>query len=233
MQKVSVGIVGGSDLTKIKEQLGDNGVQPADSEPSPCAVHLLPNALHRGAYTAILLIDCMPATPRTCTTRGLKRTPQIAVCELVDYTFSENGLMAHKGTELLAVQSLKDYLGEDKLKTFINYVLRYIADLDIPIKRGTFIEFRNGMINISPIGRNCSQEERMAFEQFDKEAKVRCAVAAQSRWVSAQPALRHSWPGHACGKQPQPLWPLSRRSIMALALTLHRPQPQPQPPASC
>ena len=33
-------------------------------------------------------------------------------------------------------------------------ILHYIADLDIPIKRGTFIEFRNGMINVSPIGRN-------------------------------------------------------------------------------
>ena len=31
----------------------------------------------------------------------------------------------------------------------------FAADIDIPIKRGTFIEFRNGMINVSPIGRNC------------------------------------------------------------------------------
>lgn len=36
--------------------------------------------------------------------------------------------------------------GEDRLKQFINFVLHYIADLDIPIKRGTFIEFRNGML---------------------------------------------------------------------------------------
>ena len=35
-----------------------------------------------------------------------------------------------------------------------------IADLDIHQKRGTFVEFRNGMINVSPIGRNCNQEER-------------------------------------------------------------------------
>jgi phosphomannomutase len=68
---------------------------------------------------------------------------------------------------------LKTHLGEDNLKRLINFTLRYIADLDIPIKRydfyfdvfiffyrGTFIEFRNGMINISPIGRNCSKEER-------------------------------------------------------------------------
>ena len=34
--------------------------------------------------------------------------------------------------------------------------------------RGTFIEFRNGMINVSPIGRNCSKSERDAFEEFDR-----------------------------------------------------------------
>jgi hypothetical protein len=34
--------------------------------------------------------------------------------------------------------------------------------------RGTFIEFRSGMINVSPIGRNCSQEERDDFEKYDK-----------------------------------------------------------------
>ena len=45
--------------------------------------------------------------------------------------------------------------------------------MNIPIKRGTFIEFRNGMMNISPIGRNCSQEERDAFEEYDKVHKIR------------------------------------------------------------
>ena len=29
------------------------------------------------------------------------------------------------------------------------------------------------MLNVSPIGRDCNQEERDAFEAFDKEAKVR------------------------------------------------------------
>lgn len=85
------------------------------------------------------------------------------------------------------------------VQEFINFTLHYIADLDIPIKRsvdwwqgffftywnvgktnmvffllylrGTFIEFRSGMINVSPIGRNCSQEERDEFERYDK---VRC-----------------------------------------------------------
>lgn len=47
------------------------------------------------------------------------------------------------------------------------------ADIDIPVKRGTFIEFRNGMLNVSPVGRNCSQEERDAFEKFDLASGIR------------------------------------------------------------
>ena len=34
------------------------------------------------------------------------------------------------------------------------------------------------MMNISPIGRNCSKDERNAFEEFDKTAKVRPAFVA-------------------------------------------------------
>ena len=34
------------------------------------------------------------------------------------------------------------------------------------------------MCNISPIGRNCSQEERVAFEEYDKTANVRKTFVA-------------------------------------------------------
>jgi hypothetical protein len=52
------------------------------------------------------------------------------------------------------------------------------ADIDIPVKRGTFIEFRAGMLNVSPVGRNCSQEERDAFEKYD--------LANGIRWVAGE-----------------------------------------------
>nr|GMD31616.1 phosphomannomutase [Ipomoea batatas] len=116
---VTVGVVGGSDLVKISEQLGNSVIND------------------------------------------------------YDYVFSENGLVAHKDGKLIGTQSLKSFLGEEKLKEFINFTLHYIADLDIPIKRGTFIEFRSGMLNVSPIGRNCSQEERDEFEQYDNVNKIR------------------------------------------------------------
>jgi phosphomannomutase len=44
--------------------------------------------------------------------------------------------------------------------------------------RGTFIEFRNGMINVSPIGRNASNDERNAYEKFDKEHNIRSDMVA-------------------------------------------------------
>ena len=90
-----------------------------------------------------------------------------------DYTFSENGLYALKQGEFFSQKAIKDYLGEDRLKKLINFCLHYIADLDIPIKRGTFIEYRTGMLNVSPIGRNCSREERDEFEIYDKTALIR------------------------------------------------------------
>ena len=62
---------------------------------------------------------------------------------------------------------------DEKLNKFINFCLRYLSELDIPVKRGTFIEFRSGMINICPVGRNCSQKERDAFSIYDKEHHVR------------------------------------------------------------
>ena len=103
-----------------------------------------------------------------------------AATDEYDYVFAENGLVAYKAGQILAIASLKTFLGEEKLKELLNFILHYIADLDIPIKRGTFIEFRNGMLNVSPIGRNCSQEERDEFERYDKGAGVRCVLVAQS-----------------------------------------------------
>ncbi|NP_001297974.1 phosphomannomutase 2 [Esox lucius] len=117
--RVRVGVVGGSDFTKIREQLGDD------------------------------------------------------VLQKVDYVFAENGLVAYKNGELLAVQSIQAYMGEDLLQDFINFCLNYLAKIKLPRKRGTFIEFRNGMMNVSPVGRSCSQEERIEFYELDKKERIR------------------------------------------------------------
>ena len=43
----------------------------------------------------------------------------------------------------------------------------------VVVARGTFVEFRNGMLNICPVGRSCTQAERDQFAEFDKEHHIR------------------------------------------------------------
>lgn len=122
--KITVGVVGGSDFVKQKEQLGED------------------------------------------------------VLTQFDYAFSENGLMAFKGEELIGKESFAKKIGEDRLQRLLNWVLGYLAKVELPLKRGTFIEFRTGMLNISPIGRNCSRDERNDFEKYDEAHGVRKAMVA-------------------------------------------------------
>lgn len=135
--KICVGVVGGSDLTKQKEQLGDS-----------------PNDF--------------------------------------DYCFSENGLLAIQDGKTIGETSIVKHLGEDGIKRVVNWTLRYIADLDIPVKRGTFVEFRQGMLNVSPIGRNCSREERNDYEKFDLEHNVRKDMVAKMQAEFADLNLTYS-----------------------------------------
>ena len=121
--KVAIGFVGGSNLVKQQEQLGSSSVD---------------------------------------------------VTTLFDFCFAENGLTAYRMGEQLASASFIEWIGEERYKKLVNLyvfislyrdsekkdgadrrdsILHYVADLDIPIKRGTFLEFRAGMINVSPIGR--------------------------------------------------------------------------------
>jgi phosphomannomutase len=89
------------------------------------------------------------------------------------FNFTENGLVyLDDKKELHKVDKLINYLGYDKFKEFVNFCLKYIADLDIPVKTGTFVELRTGLVNISPIGRNCTQEERDAFVIYNKDHHI-------------------------------------------------------------
>jgi len=107
-----------------------------------------------------------------------KITEQLAiddepVIDKFDFGFPENGLTAYKLGQPLPPQSFIKFLGEDRYKRLVNFILHYVADIDIPIKRGTFVEFRNGMINVSPLGRNATVQERYDFEKYDLEHGIR------------------------------------------------------------
>ncbi|OIR56654.1 MAG: phosphomannomutase [Amphiamblys sp. WSBS2006] len=124
-EKVTIGFVGGSDLEKQKQQLGE------------------------------------------------------MACGFFDFSFSENGLTAYKGTELIGKKSFIQELGEEKYKKLVNFTLEYLSRLDLPVKRGTFIELRDGMINVSPIGRNCAQNERLDFAKLDSKEKIRARMVEE------------------------------------------------------
>lgn len=114
-----LGVVSGSDLSKIKEQLGNN---------------LITN---------------------------------------FDFVFAENGLDTYISGKQISSESIENYLGKDTINSFTKYCLNYISKLDIPTKTGNFVELRKGIINVSPVGRNCTYEQRNEFEKYDYINKVR------------------------------------------------------------
>lgn len=61
-------------------------------------------------------------------------TRETAIDEF-DYFFAENGLTAYKLAKQLPSQSYIKYVGEERHKKLVNFILHYIADLDIPVKR--------------------------------------------------------------------------------------------------
>lgn len=97
----------------------------------------------------------------------------VSVTSLFDFCFSENGLNAFRLGKPLASTSFIQWLGEEKYQTMVNFLLKYLSEVRLPKKRGTFIEFRTGMINVSPIGRNATVEERNEFEEYDQIHNIR------------------------------------------------------------
>ncbi|OJD27332.1 hypothetical protein ACJ73_01284 [Blastomyces percursus] len=97
----------------------------------------------------------------------------VDVTSLFDFCFAENGLTAYRLGKPLDSNSFIKWLGEEKYQNLVDYCLRYIASVKLPRKRGTFVEYRNGMVNISPVGRSASVEERDEFEEYDKVHNIR------------------------------------------------------------
>ncbi|XP_069124608.1 phosphomannomutase 2-like [Argopecten irradians] len=108
-----------------------------------------------------------------------------SVTKKFNYVFSENGLVAYHNGEKVGQEDLLNYAGEEKLQKVINFAMKYMSDIKLPAKRGTFFEFRSSMINICPVGRSCSQKERLEFAAYDKEHKMR---------EKFQTALREAFP---------------------------------------
>jgi phosphomannomutase len=134
MENIDIGFVGGSDLCKQIEQLGEENMK------------------------------------------------------LFKWHFSENGLLSFCDSELIHKQSFVDYIGEEKYQRLVNAILEAFSKTVLPKKRGNFIELRNGMVNISPIGRSCSTEEREEFYQFDLISKIKEKVITDIKQIMGSDA---------------------------------------------
>lgn len=114
------------------------------------------------------------------------------ILTMFDYSFPENGLIAYKEGIQIHKNSIVEYLGEDKYKKIVNYILKYISECNIPIKRGTFIELRTGLINVSLIGRNCSLFERNEYEKYDVQYSIRKNLINKLKYHFDEYNLRYS-----------------------------------------
>ena len=119
--KVVIGFVGGSNLVKQQEQLGVGGM----------------NGKIPQLWQANLRLQTWIAS--TGNKQYSKTTDADIVISIVidmfDFCFAENGLTAYKQGVELPSASFIDYIGEERYKKLANFILHYIADMDIPLKR--------------------------------------------------------------------------------------------------
>jgi phosphomannomutase len=98
---------------------------------------------------------------------------------IFDFGFPENGVQFYKGKELQSSESFISFLGEKNYLILLNEIFRLFSLANCPVKRSHFIELRKSMLNISPIGRECSQAERLEFFEFDKINLIRKGIAEE------------------------------------------------------
>ncbi|CAL8082985.1 unnamed protein product [Calicophoron daubneyi] len=108
----------------------------------------------------------------------------------LDFVFSENGLVVHRFGKETGCTDIVAHLGEDLIQDFINYALECMSHIRLPRKRGTFVEFRKGLINICPVGRSCSQQEREEFAKYDEMHNIRQKLVDQLRTRFASTELQ-------------------------------------------
>lgn len=96
---------------------------------------------------------------------------------IFDLGFPENGVQYYNANGLIASEHFIDFIGESNYFTLINAILIIIAKNKCPIRRGNFVELRKSMVNVSPIGRSCSIEEKAEFEEYERKHLIRKEIA--------------------------------------------------------
>lgn len=91
---------------------------------------------------------------------------------LFDLIFAECGSVFYIGDKLISEKRILDFVDREYLNEIIKKCLKEISDMDI-ILNGCQIDFRKGLIYVSPPGMQASNYERDIFKKKDKEHNLR------------------------------------------------------------
>lgn len=92
----------------------------------------------------------MEGTVRSVLQRGLSHADDSPVLEDFDFGFAENGLIAFRLGQPLETESFISFVGEEKYKKLVNFILRYLSEIDIPIKRLVTRSSNYCFVSLSP-----------------------------------------------------------------------------------
>ena len=90
--------------------------------------------------------------------------------DIFTYVFTESGIINYKNNIKIYEDDIRNKINITKIN---NILLKYLCDLDLPIKTGTFIDLRRGLIYFTPIGQNCTTQDRSNFILLDKKNNIR------------------------------------------------------------
>lgn len=97
----------------------------------------------------------------------------------VDHIFSESGSVYHTDY-LIYKHSLRNHTLYYGIQVLIKLALQYLATVDYPLT-GHFIDIRNGLVYISLIGLQATDQERAEFIQKDEVKGYRQTLLTQLR----------------------------------------------------
>lgn len=119
--------------------------------------------------------------------KAMRQVGEVVLNEICDYAFHENGCVYYRKEKLIHTDLLEHFIGGGKIAELTTFILAVLAATECPWRTGTFVERRNCMLNISPIGRQCTQEQRKLFAEWDEMTGCRREVVRVIR--EAFPAL--------------------------------------------
>lgn len=97
-----------------------------------------------------------------------KITKQLGISiSMFDYVFAECGALVYVDGTLVSKKSMVDYVDRSILNRIISKALSVISDMDITFNGGQ-IDFRCGLIYVSPVGMQATCQERNMFIKQNK-----------------------------------------------------------------